>query len=110
MKTLLNKSAAPNVGGRRLFSKLQIIVLLVLGCKEQPTFHSQFFSSVEVVGRRGAGAGELNKPRSVAVDREDNLYVVDMTGRGEEISAKGEILSFWRKAPTGKGKTQRTVR
>jgi len=86
-------------------SKLVLVLLLVLvGCKEQPTFHSQFFSHVEVIGRRGAGAGELNKPRSVAIDRDDNLYVVDMTGRVQKFSPKGEFLSFWQMPQTDKGK------
>jgi DNA-binding beta-propeller fold protein YncE len=89
-------------------SKLQIVLvlalLLVLGCKEQPAFHSAFFSAVEVIGHRGAGAGELNKPRSVAVDRDDNLYVVDMTGRVQKFSPRGEFLSFWQMPQTDKGK------
>ena len=32
---------------------------------------------VEQVGTRGTASGEFNKPRSVTVDRKDNLYVVD---------------------------------
>jgi len=80
------------------------LVLAVLGCRQEPAFHSQFFSHVEVFGRRGAGAGELNKPRSVAIDREDNLYVVDMTGRVQKFSPKGEFISFWQMPQTDKGK------
>jgi streptogramin lyase len=80
------------------------LILVVLGCRQEPEFHSQFFSHVEVIGRRGAGAGELNKPRSVAVDREDNLYVVDMTGRVQKFSPKGEFISFWQMPQTDKGK------
>ena len=82
-----------------------LVLVLVLGCdKQPPAFESKFFSGVEVIGRRGAGAGELNKPRSVAVDREDNLYVVDMTGRVQKFSPTGEFLLMWQMPQTDKGK------
>lgn len=84
---------------------LVLLLVFVAGCdKEQPTLESKFFDRVEVIGRRGAGAGELNKPRSVAVDREDNLYVVDMTGRVQKFSRKGEFLLMWQMPQTDKGK------
>ena len=86
------------------FVLVLLLVLVAVGCKEQPAFHSQFFSHVEVIGHRGAGAGELNKPRSVAIDRDDNLYVVDMTGRVQKFSPKGEFISFWQMPQTDKGK------
>ena len=35
------------------------------------------FQRVEVLGERGTAAGQFNKPRSLTVDRQDNLYVVD---------------------------------
>ena len=88
-------------------SRFQIVLLvLVLGCdrESQPAFESKFFSGVEVIGRRGAGAGELNKPRSVAVDRDDNLYVVDMTGRVQKFSPDGQFLLSWQMPQTDKGK------
>ena len=40
-------------------------------------------------GHAGAGAGEFNKPRSIAIDRNDNLYVADMTGRVQKFSPDG---------------------
>ena len=82
-----------------------LALVLILGCDQnQPSLNSKFFSSVEVIGRRGAGAGELNKPRSVAVDREDNLYVVDMTGRVQKFSPDGRFLLLWQMPQTDKGK------
>lgn len=86
-------------------AQLFFVLVLALGCrKEPPAFESSFFSGVEVIGRRGAGAGELNKPRSVAVDREDNLFVVDMTGRVQKFSPRGEFLLSWQMPQTDKGK------
>ncbi|HUD47783.1 MAG TPA: 6-bladed beta-propeller [Candidatus Baltobacteraceae bacterium] len=65
---------------------------------------SRFFSRVEIIGTRGAGVGELNKPRSVAVDAQDNLYVVDMTGRVQKFSPDGKYLLDWQMPETTKGK------
>src|SRR5258706_525444 len=55
-------------------------------------------------GRGGVGVGELNTPRSVAVDRGDNLYVVDMTGRVREFSLSAVFVRWWELPQTDKGK------
>jgi ABC-type Fe3+ transport system permease subunit/sugar lactone lactonase YvrE len=65
---------------------------------------SKFFSRVEVIGRRGAGVGELNKPRSVALDAQDNLYVIDMTGRVQKFSPEGKYILEWQMPQIEKGK------
>jgi DNA-binding beta-propeller fold protein YncE len=48
--------------------------------------------------------GQLNKPRSVAVDALDNLYVVDMTGRVQKFSSNGVFLLSWQMPQTDLGK------
>ncbi len=65
---------------------------------------SKFFSRVEIIGTRGAGVGELNKPRSVALDANDNLYVIDMTGRVQKFSPEGKYLLEWQMPQIEKGK------
>jgi hypothetical protein len=65
---------------------------------------SQLFSRVQMIGTRGAGLGQFNKPRSLAVDAQDNLYVVDMTGRVQKFSPDGTFLSYWQMEQTDKGK------
>jgi DNA-binding beta-propeller fold protein YncE len=65
---------------------------------------SQLFSRVEIIGGRGSALGQFNKPRSVAIDLEDNLYVVDMTARVQKFSPAGTFLSSWRMANTDLGK------
>jgi ABC-type Fe3+ transport system permease subunit/DNA-binding beta-propeller fold protein YncE len=65
---------------------------------------SKLFASVQVFGNRGTGAGQFNKPRSIAVDREDNFYVVDMTGRVQKFSPDGKFLLSWQMPQTEKGK------
>jgi ABC-type spermidine/putrescine transport system permease subunit II/DNA-binding beta-propeller fold protein YncE len=65
---------------------------------------SQLFSQVQIIGTRGVGVGQLNKPRSVATDRQDNLYVVDMTGRVQKFSPQGQFLLSWQMPQTDLGK------
>lgn len=65
---------------------------------------SRFFSQVQVIGTRGVAPGEFNKPRSLAVDRDDNLYVVDMTGRVQKFSPDGRYLLSWQMPQTDLGK------
>jgi DNA-binding beta-propeller fold protein YncE len=80
-------------------------MLFISGCSRNPGFAGdRLFKSVEIIGRRGAGAGEFNKPRSVAVDRSDNVYVVDMTGRVQKFSPDGKFLLSWQMPQTDLGK------
>jgi DNA-binding beta-propeller fold protein YncE len=65
---------------------------------------SQLFSRVQIIGSRGVGVGQLNKPRSVAVDGQDNLFVVDMTGRVQKFSPGGVFLLSWQMPQTELGK------
>src|SRR5581483_3327248 len=65
---------------------------------------SQFFSQAQVIGTRGVGVGQLNKPRSIAVDASDNLYVVDMTGRVQKFSSNGVFLLSWQMPQIDRGK------
>ncbi len=84
------------------------LALLLTSCsadlRKSAPVQSRFFSSVEIVATRGTGLGEVNKPRSVAVDKEDNLYVVDMTGRVQKFSPEGKFLMFWQMPEIEKGK------
>lgn len=65
---------------------------------------SKYFSRVEVIGSRGVGVGEFNKPRSVGIDGHDNLYVIDMTGRVQKFSPDGKFLLSWQMPQIEKGK------
>lgn len=79
-----------------------------IGCTPSSTTSAplagRFFERVEIVGTRGTGPGQFNKPRSVAVDRADNLYVVDLTGRVQKFSPRGQWLTSWRLPETDLGK------
>jgi ABC-type spermidine/putrescine transport system permease subunit II/DNA-binding beta-propeller fold protein YncE len=82
--------------------------LLLGGCSRSASSGSSpassMFSDVHVIGSRGTGVGQFTKPRSLALDREDNLFVVDMTGRIQKFSPSGEVLLSWRMPQTDLGK------
>ncbi len=65
---------------------------------------SKIFSRVQIIGARGTGSGEFNKPRSLALDTNDNLFVVDMTGRVQKFSPAGKFLLSWQMPQTDLGK------
>jgi DNA-binding beta-propeller fold protein YncE len=73
---------------------------------ERPSakLESRLFSRAEVIGSRGAAPGQFNKPRSVVCDRDDNLYVVDMTGRVQKFSPDGAFLLQWQLPQTDLGR------
>jgi ABC-type Fe3+ transport system permease subunit/DNA-binding beta-propeller fold protein YncE len=81
-------------------------LLCFSGCTEEEgrtRLQSELFSHVEVIGSRGTGAGQFNKPRSVALDEEDNLYVVDMTGRVQKFSPESQFILSWQLPETDVG-------
>jgi sugar lactone lactonase YvrE len=98
--------ATRKTGMAAMFCALSLCVLA--GCsaddRRSAPVQSKFFSRVEIIGTRGAGVGELNKPRSVAIDAKDNLYVVDMTGRVQKFSPQGKYLMEWQMPEIEKGK------
>jgi len=79
---------------------------LLTGCspKSGDPLRSQFFSEVQIIGTRGTAPGQFNKPRSVALDANDNLFVVDMTGRVQKFSPAGVFIGSWQMPQTDKGK------
>lgn len=89
---------------------LGLLAVVFAGCQPeslspaQAPVNSKLFASVQVIGARGNGAGQFNKPRSVALDKKDNLYVVDMTGRVQKFSPEGVFIKGWEMPQTDKGK------
>ena len=95
--------------GRTAAALCCVVAVVSVGCspdpKAEPTrTHRSLFTRVEILGTRGTGAGEFNKPRSLTVDRQDDLYVVDMTGRVQKFSPDGRFLLMWQLPQTDLGK------
>jgi ABC-type Fe3+ transport system permease subunit/DNA-binding beta-propeller fold protein YncE len=111
----IGRNAASSVA-RRLAGKQRLVLgspmllaalvaLSVSGCsRSNQSLHSRIFDHIKIFGTRGVGVGQLNKPRSVAVDLHNNLYVVDMTGRVQKFSPAGRVLLSWQMPQTDLGK------
>ena len=50
----------------------------------------------KVWGQRGIVDGEFQKPRAIAIDQDDLLYIVDMTGRIQVFDVEGVHQRTWR--------------
>jgi hypothetical protein len=66
---------------------------LVAGCLDSAA--AQAGTLEKVWGQRGESPGRLNKPRAIAIDRHDLVYVVDMTPRISVFSGDGEYVRGW---------------
>ncbi len=55
-------------------------------------------------GRRGVGEGRFQKPRAMAIDGQDRIYVVDMTARIQVFDTEGRFLHMWRTPEKEAGK------
>ena len=69
-----------------------LLALLAAGCDRAPTGVGRLEA---VWGRRGISDGRLQKPRAMAIDRDDHLYIVDMTARIQVFTTDGRFLRGW---------------
>ena len=87
--------------GRHLTSWFLLLLVSLAGCSD-PTAPSGKLE--KVWGRRGLTEGRFQTPRAMAIDRDDNLYVVDKTGRIQVFTSDGEYLRGWRTPQIENGK------
>lgn len=88
----------PSTGARAMPILLASWFLLV-GCNQAPQP-----GLVKIIGQRGVDSGHFSKPRAIELDRADQLYVVDMTGRIQVLSPEGVCLRSWRTPEIANGK------
>lgn len=55
-------------------------------------------------GRRGFSPGRFLKPRAITIDQQDNLYIVDTTGRIQVFDSEGLFLRQWKTPQTQNGR------
>lgn len=46
-------------------------------------------------GRRGVSDGRMQKPRAIAIDDQERIYIVDMTARIQVFNTEGEFIRSW---------------
>jgi DNA-binding beta-propeller fold protein YncE len=57
-----------------------------------------------VWGERGISDGQLQKPRAIAIDGSDRIYIVDMTARIQVFTPDGQFLRGWQTPQFANGK------
>jgi DNA-binding beta-propeller fold protein YncE len=76
-----------------LFGLLALLFLLAAGCNGSRT-------EPEIVwGRRGTQPGDFVRPRAVAIDAKDHLYIVDFTARVQVFDRDGKFLDLCWQTP-----------
>ena len=81
--------------------------VLRAGCGDGPCGdggESASFSEERGSGSRGNAPGLFVKPRSIAIDRDDNVYVCDMTGRVQKFHPDGNYLLQWQMPEIERGR------
>lgn len=61
-------------------------------------------SEVHVWGRRGLDPGRFQKPRAITINEQQELFIVDMTGRIQVFDLDGNLLRYWRTPEVKNGK------
>jgi DNA-binding beta-propeller fold protein YncE len=74
-----------------LLARLMLPLVLFSGCDEDDSQGRL----VEVWGRRGLMDGRFQKPRAMAIDARDQIYVVDMSARIQVFDSQGVFLRRW---------------
>jgi len=76
-------------------------MIMAVGCIDQP----QREGTADLIwGQSGITAGRLQKPRAIAVDANDLLYLVDMTARIQVFDVDGKYLRGWKTPVSKNGK------
>jgi hypothetical protein len=79
-------------GYLRLWPLAALLLLTCCGCLDP----GEPGGDLELVwGEHGSSQGRFQKPRAMAIDAEDHLYIVDMTARIQVFTAEGEYLRGW---------------
>jgi sugar lactone lactonase YvrE len=58
----------------------------------------------QIWGRQGISAGRLQKPRAMTIDAQDDVYIVDMSGRIQVFRTDGQYQRGWRTPAIDQGK------
>ncbi len=79
-------------------------LLTSVGCVDSATPKYADSKLQLVWGRRGLSDGRFQKARAMAIDKNDHLYIVDMTGRVQVFDTDGNFLRVWNTPSIANGK------
>jgi DNA-binding beta-propeller fold protein YncE len=78
-----------------------MLPVLLGGCTDSP----QAEGTADLIwGEPGIASGQLQKPRAIAIDEQDHMYVVDMTARIQVFDTDGNYLRGWRTPASKNGR------
>jgi sugar lactone lactonase YvrE len=94
---------APSLTRRNLLLILGAAPAVLAGCTRDP--QSGPTGRLEKVwGKRGLAPGDFQKPRALAIDADDRLYIVDTTARIQVFTRDGEYLRGWKTPESTNGR------
>ncbi len=103
--------ASPSPRRRRRFIFAAVAAIVAMSCllpllvlaRSDRGWHST--GRLEHVwGRRGVTQGRMQKPRAMAIDDQDRLYIVDTTARIQVFDRDGQFLHGWQAPEFANGK------
>lgn len=88
-------SVPGRVPGSSGFFGLAVLVLVagMVGCS--PSGDTKVRPPSQIIGSRGRQAGRFVKPRAIAANRWNEVFIVDRSGRVQKIDAEGRSLLSW---------------
>jgi DNA-binding beta-propeller fold protein YncE len=84
----------PNID-RRNFGRLAVGALVAAATDGCSGGGSEDSPPDKVWGKLGVGDGRFSKPRAMAIDSKDELYIVDMTAHIQVFDVEGNFLRGW---------------
>jgi DNA-binding beta-propeller fold protein YncE len=85
----------PHKFNRRQFGRLAAGAMLASAAGGCGRSAGQDSPPDKVWGRLGIGNGQFSKPRAIAIDAQDQLYIIDMSARIQVFDADGNFIRVW---------------
>ncbi len=99
--SLLNHPPLPAPSRRDFLATAGAAMAATAGCGKATAGTSR---PEHVWGERGITPGKLQKPRAMTIDADDQLYLVDITGRIQVFGPDGKFLRGWRTPKSKNGR------
>jgi hypothetical protein len=77
-----------------ILASAAVLVAIIPGCRQEDS-PSSLGRFERIWGSRGISDGRFQKPRAMAIDKQDRIYVVDMTARIQVFDREGRFLRGW---------------
>ena len=89
------------INNLRLWWAVSLLAIIFVGCEDGAELRD---GSIFVFGKRGVDSGHFSTPRAIAIDENDEIYIVDKMGRIQVFNPDGQYLREWRTPEINNGK------